>query len=401
MLTGLAAEGQVVLPVLRILVSQLDPRSRGLIRLTLVQLLALQVLLLLVLGLGGMVNLGLGAILVLLGEGLGRARANGPAAVVLAAAVMLTHLAVALEPGLVTTALFLAQLALTFPALGLLAARMALHRIGGRRPREAPAPGELIRRVLLGLLAAALVLALALLLLDVASPTPRARREKPVTETREPPPPPTTDPWQPPPESPPSPPDDLDLRPSRPPPPPPPPESPPPGPGLGEATGAWGEQLLDQLRSILEGEPERPTLQEVGSSLFTGPMTGSDPYFRYPLGVYLGILTQILIILLVLRAWLRRRRKRALPILRRAPPSRRAYDRLLRALASYGHLRAPGQTPREFARQVIGARGLPFRPLETFTEIYYRGRFGGREPTRDERAFLEDFLRKVETHALV
>jgi hypothetical protein len=66
------------------------------------------------------------------------------------------------------------------------------------------------------------------------------------------------------------------------------------------------------------------------------------------------------------------------------------YERMLKALEARGMLRAPDETPLEFA----AATGMPEATL--LTRSYNRVRFGAHELTTAEAARIEEWLRRVE-----
>lgn len=69
------------------------------------------------------------------------------------------------------------------------------------------------------------------------------------------------------------------------------------------------------------------------------------------------------------------------------------YERMTKALESRGLLRAPDETPLEFA----AATGMPEATL--LTRSYNRVRFGAQELTTAEAARIEEWLRRVETES--
>ena len=386
--------GLLVLPCLRRWLVGNVRGSPGLRQGLTFALLALQVALALTLALGlhSLLALGLTVLLYLQGECLGEARHPTPVAVVVAASLIEVHVAVDRLESPLAALLYLVAVGLAPVALVVAPALLG---------REGWSLGVLLRRAALGLLLGLLALALALGFHEVASPTPVATAAE--VERSQPPPPAPT----PPPRSP-----EETLRPQEPSPRSDPgedrssrdaaeSETDPSGPAVppGEAIGRWARGLLDRVGTLLRGEPERATLGEVGRSIFTGPTVGGEPYLRYPLGLYLGILSQLVLVLLVLRAF-RRRRRRRLELVHR-PGVFTPLARLLRALEGYGHRREPSQTLQELVTLVTVRRGLPFRPLNRVAEILNRARFGGEEVTPQEHDFLEEFLRRVEDHSVV
>ena len=85
-------------------------------------------------------------------------------------------------------------------------------------------------------------------------------------------------------------------------------------------------------------------------------------------------------------AWLPKFRRRA----RRNYSSVVFYERMIRALEARGMLRAPDETPLEFA----ATTGMPEATL--LTRSYNRVRFGAHELTTAEAARIEEWLRRVE-----
>jgi len=70
------------------------------------------------------------------------------------------------------------------------------------------------------------------------------------------------------------------------------------------------------------------------------------------------------------------------------------FQRLATALAELGHLRRPGQTPREFAAALPGDEA--FGGVSAATELYYRARYGAQPLGEDEERFVERLVLGLE-----
>lgn len=68
------------------------------------------------------------------------------------------------------------------------------------------------------------------------------------------------------------------------------------------------------------------------------------------------------------------------------------YNDLLQALSRRGFVRKPGQTPREFAAQVLRQGGGAFQAVLVVTEIFESVRYGGREISQEEFNRLQEAL---------
>jgi hypothetical protein len=65
-----------------------------------------------------------------------------------------------------------------------------------------------------------------------------------------------------------------------------------------------------------------------------------------------------------------------------------------------GYMRAPRQTPREFAVEVLSAAGEKMRPMMTLTEYFERVRYGAQALSREEelsvKSLLDELARAVQ-----
>jgi transglutaminase-like putative cysteine protease len=72
------------------------------------------------------------------------------------------------------------------------------------------------------------------------------------------------------------------------------------------------------------------------------------------------------------------------------------YERLVRALARRGLRRPPASTPMEFALQTVSREPTRLAGVDEVTRLYYRVRYGLRQPDAAERARLEELLARLE-----
>jgi hypothetical protein len=68
------------------------------------------------------------------------------------------------------------------------------------------------------------------------------------------------------------------------------------------------------------------------------------------------------------------------------------YNDLLHALSRRGFTRRPGQTPREFAEQVVRRGGEAFKPVLVVTEVFENMRYGGGDLSQEEFNTLQNAL---------
>ena len=98
----------------------------------------------------------------------------------------------------------------------------------------------------------------------------------------------------------------------------------------------------------------------------------------------------------LLRLWhIRRPRKPRGPRLPAAPKPPAFITRLLRLLARRGVRPAPSQTAREWAGQAVAQLHLPAGEVHALIDLYYRVRWSGQTPTRDELARAEQAVRRL------
>ncbi|MCZ6599082.1 MAG: DUF4129 domain-containing protein, partial [Planctomycetota bacterium] len=166
-----------------------------------------------------------------------------------------------------------------------------------------------------------------------------------------------------------------------------------PSSGLGD----WfGELAYDLRRWAASGDADY--MRDFAAALADGPHALWESARRAP--VWVWIVLGAAVLALMARRLVGRPvsiRGARIPRFHRGARIETLYASLLRVLARLGYEKRASQTPREFADEVCLRGGEPMIPVRSFTESFYRARFGGLELTTEELAPIQAFIRSSES----
>jgi transglutaminase-like putative cysteine protease len=147
----------------------------------------------------------------------------------------------------------------------------------------------------------------------------------------------------------------------------------------------WAGSLLDSIGSLVAAPEGAATPREVLELLKAAPLGVKRTFL-------LSLLALALTLVYLRVRGLFSRRMRARVQMRELDD---LYGRILRALAKRGYHKRAAQTPREFARAVVHAGGVTYRPIGRITEDLYAARFGERPLDTQARGRIDGFLRDL------